>query len=99
MSYHHFEDPKAITSKLGYFLKPGGYLFVADVESTEDHEEILPSQDHHVVAHTRGFTKEEMQSFFLASGLESFEFKTVTKARKDGREVNIFLARAIKPER
>ncbi|ESK92207.1 hexaprenyldihydroxybenzoate methyltransferase [Moniliophthora roreri MCA 2997] len=97
MSYHHFADPLLTSRKLAYFLKPGGYLFVADVESTQDCAEILPSSASHVVAHKHGFSQEVVKSFFQEADLVSFDFRRVTKARKNGREVNIFLARGIKP--
>ncbi|KAF9265888.1 S-adenosyl-L-methionine-dependent methyltransferase [Marasmius fiardii PR-910] len=96
MSYHHFVNPTQITKTLAYFLKPGGSVFVADIESTPNRDEILPQSANHVVVHKHGFSQEEMQSFFDNAGLTSFQFTRITRAKKNDRDVNVFLARGIK---
>ncbi|KAG7086417.1 hypothetical protein E1B28_002372 [Marasmius oreades] len=96
MSYHHFVNPAQITKTLAYFLKPGGYLFVADIESTPDRDEIIPESSNHVVVHKYGFSREEIQSFFDNANLGSFQFSCATRAQKNGRDINVFLAQGIK---
>jgi len=100
MSYHHFasESLASVTQILSYFLRDGGHLFVADVQSTEDHADIFgdglcPSG---VVTQKRGFTQQQMSNLFAGAGLRSFKFDRVTRAKKNGRNVDIFLARGLK---
>ncbi|KAK1235363.1 hypothetical protein PQX77_001422 [Marasmius sp. AFHP31] len=95
MSYHHFTNPMRMTGILANLLKPGGCLFVADIESTKDREEIIPETANHVVAHKYGFSEAEVKSYIESAGLSFSRFTSVTKARKNGKEVNVFLAQGI----
>ncbi|KAF5373592.1 hypothetical protein D9758_000800 [Tetrapyrgos nigripes] len=100
MSYHHLSSESLLrtTRTLSFFLKEGGYLFVADVQSTLEQADIfgdsLCTSD--VVAQKTGFSEEQMADLFARAELRSFEFSRVTQAVKNGRNVNIFLARGIK---
>ena len=95
MSYHHFSDPRRTTAALAKLVKPGGCLFVADIESTSDREEIIPETASHIVAHKFGFSETEMRSFIESAGLSFSSFTSVTKAKKNGKEVNVFLAQGV----
>ncbi|THU80114.1 S-adenosyl-L-methionine-dependent methyltransferase [Dendrothele bispora CBS 962.96] len=100
MSYHHFssESLLPITSMLAFFLKEGGCLFVADVQSTPEREDIFGDGlcSSSVVTQKTGFSEEEMFELFTQAGLGSFRFERITRARKNGRSVNIFLAQGLK---
>ncbi|KAJ8093480.1 hypothetical protein PM082_020337 [Marasmius tenuissimus] len=95
MSYHHFADPMRMTGVLASLVKPGGCLFIADIESTKDREKIIPETAHHIVAHEYGFSEAEVKSYIESAGLSLSNFTSVTKARKNGKEVNVFLAQGI----
>lgn len=113
MSYHHFGSISYVTRMLASFLKPGGYLFVADVESvpqTSNHSEsgteleILEPIfsdgvcDAGIVVHKYGFSEKSIRSVFEEAGLlGSFRYEIVTQAFKKGKAVKIFLASGVKP--
>ncbi|KAJ3756676.1 S-adenosyl-L-methionine-dependent methyltransferase [Lentinula raphanica] len=126
MSYHHFASITSATRTLSSLLKPGGYLYVADVESIPaqpsapesdtnaaphsafNREPIFPQGacEAGIVVHKYGFSKLEMLHVFVEAGLAELDEKTgqanrfgydiVTRAFKNGKAVNIFLASGIK---
>lgn len=77
--------------------KPG------DTEEGEGKEEeeappVIPAQYEHIVAHTRGFAEEEMRALFEGpGGLEDFSFELFSSAKRDGRDIQFFLATGTKP--
>ncbi|KIK69766.1 hypothetical protein GYMLUDRAFT_212600 [Collybiopsis luxurians FD-317 M1] len=120
MSYHHFRSISYVTRILSSFLKPGGRLFVADVESVP-RSTASPDVSHHmdtfepifedgacdagIIVHKYGFSAQEMKNVFAEAGLvhtdsetgkTSFEYSIVTRALKQGKKVNIFLASGAK---
>ncbi|KAF9061436.1 S-adenosyl-L-methionine-dependent methyltransferase [Rhodocollybia butyracea] len=108
MSYHHFPSISSITHLLASILNPGGFLFVADVESiprpsTIDDPEYEPLFSNGVceagiVMHKYGFSKQDMRNVFAEAGLgDGFKYEIATQAIKHGKPVNIFLATGIKP--
>ncbi|KAJ3772460.1 S-adenosyl-L-methionine-dependent methyltransferase [Lentinula raphanica] len=114
MSYHHFPSISSATRTLSSLLKPGGYLYVADVESipaqpsAPESDTIFPQGacEAGIVVHKYGFSKLEMLHVFVEAGLAELDEKTgqanrfgydiVTRAFKNGKAVNIFLASGIK---
>lgn len=104
MAYHHFQDILAMTKILAFFLKPGGSLLVADFQTndTEGHvgaTAIADSKWKHIVAHTGGFSNEVMKNTIEGAGLIEFTIEHSIKAKGMGaQEVNIFLAKGVKPE-
>ncbi|KAJ4000212.1 S-adenosyl-L-methionine-dependent methyltransferase [Lentinula boryana] len=125
MSYHHFPSISSATRTLSSLLKPGGYLYVADVESipaqSSAHESNNTQQsdinlepifsegvcEAGVVMHKYGFSRDEIKGTFLEAGLAEineetgqvarFGYDIVTRAFKNGKAVNIFLATGVKP--
>ncbi|KAJ3770342.1 S-adenosyl-L-methionine-dependent methyltransferase [Lentinula raphanica] len=112
MFYHHFPSISSTTRTLSPLLKPGGYLYVADVESIPA-QPSAPESDTNDAQHLY-FNREpifpeelEMLHVFVEAGLAELDEKTgqanrfgydiVTRAFKNGKAVNIFLASGIKP--
>ncbi|KAJ3784060.1 hexaprenyldihydroxybenzoate methyltransferase [Lentinula aff. detonsa] len=124
MSYHHFPSISSATRTLSSLLKPGGHLYVADVESIPvqssahesnntqqsdvDLEPIFPGGacEAGVVMHKYGFSRDEIKGIFIEAGLAEinegtgqvarFGYDIVTRAFKNGKAVNIFLATGVK---
>ena len=82
---------------MSFFLKPGGSLLVADIATTDTSINVFPDEAAHVVPHRAGFTKEDMQGAFVGAGLDLVSFDVVTRARLRGQEMDIFLAKGVKP--
>ncbi|KAJ4470923.1 hexaprenyldihydroxybenzoate methyltransferase [Lentinula aciculospora] len=119
MSYHHFPSISSATRLLSSLLRPGGYLYVADVESISkaDHtgqsitdlEPIFPDGacDAGVVMHQYGFSEVQIKDSFVNAGLAGldaetgqisrFTYDVATRAFKNGKAVNIFIAGGMKP--
>jgi hypothetical protein len=99
MAYHHFPSVQVVTQDLVKYLKPGATLAVADiarVEADEGQRPIMADYEH-IVAHTRGFTEGEMRALFQGAGLENFVYDRFTSAKRQGRDVQFFLATGTKP--
>ncbi|KAL4254415.1 S-adenosyl-L-methionine-dependent methyltransferase superfamily protein [Abortiporus biennis] len=94
-SYHHFPSVDETTRILATFLKPGGSLLVTDILKNDESKDILGDFGH-VVAHTSGFSEEEVKGIFERAALGEFSFTKATKAKFHGNEVDMFLARGVK---
>ncbi|KAH7874442.1 S-adenosyl-L-methionine-dependent methyltransferase [Lentinula edodes] len=112
MSYHHFPSISSITRTLSSLLKPGGHLYIADVESIPIQSTPHGPSNNSVVMHKYGFSKLEMKDVFVQAGLADidaasetghigsrFTYSIATRAFKKGKAVNIFLARGVKPQK
>jgi|SRR5712672_2764636 len=99
MAYHHFASVKDVTRELIKYLKPRGTLAVADIARVEADESEPPimAKYEHIVAHTRGFAEGEMRALFESAGLEKVAFDRFATAKKEGRDVQFFLATGTKP--
>ncbi|KIY68762.1 hexaprenyldihydroxybenzoate methyltransferase [Cylindrobasidium torrendii FP15055 ss-10] len=93
MGWHHIASPEDMTRILSSQLNTEGWLFVADVK-TLDGQTLEKHRD--IVRHTEGFTEERMREMFEAAGLVNFSWWVVTKAKMDGVNVQIFLAKGQK---
>ncbi|THH30816.1 hypothetical protein EUX98_g3368 [Antrodiella citrinella] len=97
-AYHHFASVDETTRILGSFLKPGGSLLVADIVNDGSDKNPL-GHFGHVVAHTAGFSEEEMQRLVEGAGLEDFKFTiAIPNVRLHETDVQIFLAKAVRPQ-
>lgn len=96
-AYHHFPSVDDTTRILTSFLKPGGSLLVADLMKKDDGREIFAKDHHHVVAHTAGFGEEDMRQIFTKAGLVNFDFSHITAVKLHGNDMDVFLARGVKP--
>ncbi|KAH9939571.1 S-adenosyl-L-methionine-dependent methyltransferase [Amylocystis lapponica] len=96
-SYHHLENVAETTRTLAFFLKPGGSLLVIDILQDESRSDLFPAQYHHIVAHPHGFAEAEMRSLFEGADLTQFEFAPTVSAKMAGKDLQLFLARGVKP--
>ncbi|EPS98389.1 hypothetical protein FOMPIDRAFT_1126650 [Fomitopsis schrenkii] len=100
LAYHHFPSIQDVTSLLASFLEPEGSLLVADIFRDTIQTDIFPDQGisghGHIVAHQRGFDKEELRATFATAGLELKDFSVVTSGKMHGEEVDFFLAHGVK---
>jgi hypothetical protein len=98
MAYHHFASVEDVTRELVKYIKPGGTLAVADIARVEADEGERPIMaDHeHIVAHTRGFAEAEMRALFKGVGLENIAYDRFTSAKRQGRDIQFFLATGAK---
>jgi 2-polyprenyl-3-methyl-5-hydroxy-6-metoxy-1,4-benzoquinol methylase len=97
MAYHHIDNIDRITRVLERFIKPGGALIIVDITSIDDGKEIVDKEYHHVVPHTKGFSEAEIRQTFEGVGLTSFAHKDAGYFEYEGKRINLFVARAIKP--
>jgi hypothetical protein len=100
MAYHHFASIEDVTRELVAYLKPRGTLAVADILRVEEDEGERPimAKYEYMVAHTRGFAEEEMRGVFEGAGLENVTFERFASGKKEGRDVQFFLATGTKPD-
>lgn len=102
MAYHHFAAVDDVSRELVEYLKPGGALAVADIAADaerpgdESPAPIMAGYEH-IVAHTRGFSEEDIRALFVGAGLENVSFELFTSAKRQGRDVHFFLATGTKP--
>ena len=106
MAYHHFAAVDDVSRELVGYLKPGGTLAVADIadvgllgDGGSGAPPPLPimAGHEHIVAHTRGFSEEDIRALFVGAGLENVSFELFTSAKRQGRDVHFFLATGTKP--
>lgn len=101
-AYHHFPSIDATTRLLASFLKPEtGILLVSDLlKGLHEHEFCRPcshTHTHHAVVHRGGLTEDEVRVSFEQAGLVDVDFEIVHTVRKDGRDVEIFMAQGVRP--
>ncbi|KAI9508821.1 S-adenosyl-L-methionine-dependent methyltransferase [Russula earlei] len=99
MAYHHIPSVQDVTRELVAYLKPSGTLAVADIARVEEDEGEPPimAKYEHIVAHTRGFAERDMRALFEGAGLQNVAFERFTTSKKEGRDVQLFLATGTKP--
>ena len=51
----------------------------------------------HIVAHMYGFSEEDIRALFVGAGLENVSFELFASAKRQGRDVQFFLAAGTKP--
>ncbi len=69
-------------------------LAVADilpVEADEGEPPIMAKYEY-MVAHTRGFSEDKMRGVLEGAGLENVAFECFASGKKEGRDVQFFLA-------
>ncbi|EAU93366.1 hypothetical protein CC1G_04345 [Coprinopsis cinerea okayama7 len=91
-SYHHFENPSAITKLLAGYLKPTGTLVVIDHLATGD---AIPDSHKHIVA-VQGFSEEDMKRIFGEGGLEMTLYEVIRSSEEGDRE--LFVAKGVLKE-
>jgi hypothetical protein len=97
MAYHHFASIQDTTRILAFFLKPGGYLIITDImRGDEDNAQKVPDKYAHMVAHTHGFTQQEIQDTFSSAGLIDIDYKSILNTHWQGKPMEIFLAKGRK---
>lgn len=105
MAYHHFAAVDEVSRELVKYLKPGGTLAVADIVDDTGRQPDKSDSDggapplsplmagyEHIVAHTCGFSEEDIRTLFVGTGLENVSFEMFTSAKRQGRDVHFFLA-------
>ncbi|KAJ1300222.1 hypothetical protein OPQ81_005053 [Rhizoctonia solani] len=97
-AYHHFADIDDMTKVLASYLKPGtGTLIIGDIIASPEAEYVLSLHEHKVV-HTSGFNEELIRSAFVdAGGLRDFSFKPAFRMNWYGRDVDLFIAKGVRP--
>ncbi|CAE6434509.1 unnamed protein product [Rhizoctonia solani] len=97
-AYHHFDDINQMTKVLASYLKPGtGTLIIIDIMESPEAARALSSHGH-IVAYTRGFSEELIQSAFVdAGGLQDFSFKPVFQMDWHGTDTSLFIAKGVRP--
>jgi len=101
-AYHHFTSIDETTQLLTNFLMPHtGTLLVSDLlkgpHADDFRQHCTHSHHHHAVTHRGGLTELEVRESFEQAGLTNIEFEIVETVRKDGREIDIFLAQGVRP--
>jgi 2-polyprenyl-3-methyl-5-hydroxy-6-metoxy-1,4-benzoquinol methylase len=99
MAYHHFASVEDVTRELVACLKPRGTLAVADILRLEadEGEPAIMAKYEFMVAHTRGFSEEEIRRVLEGAGLEEVAFERFASGKREGRHVQFFLATGTKP--
>jgi len=95
-AYHHFESIEDVTRILAFFLKPGGSLMVSDIMKPLNGDDVFHGAHEHIVAHKGGFEEGDIQKAFDAANLHNMSFEKVSSAIKDGRTIDLFLAKGVK---
>ena len=92
MALHHIPDTSTIISKLHALLKPGGELFLADLDE-EDGSFHGPDADVH-----KGFNRDALKAMLERTGFKNVSFSTVFQVRRPvgdaERDFPVFLASA-----
>ena len=102
-AYHHFPAIDATTGLLASLLKPQtGVLLVSDLLKGPHADEFRRPcthihDDRHNVVHRGGLTESEVRVSFEQAGLIDIDFDIVHVVRKNGKELEVFLARGIRP--
>ncbi|KAF8531622.1 S-adenosyl-L-methionine-dependent methyltransferase [Gautieria morchelliformis] len=101
-AYHHFPSINATTCLLASFLKhQTGILLVSDLlKGPHEHEFRRPcshTHNHHAVVHRGGLTENEVRGSFEEAGLVDIDFEIVHTVKKDGRDVEVFMAQGVRP--
>ena len=91
MAYHHFASVKDVTRELVACLKPRSTLAVADILRVEADEGEWPSTS--IWSRTRvDFPKTKYAGCLEGAGLENVAFEHFASGKKEGRDVQFFLA-------
>ncbi len=89
MTFHHFIKPDIFIKQVYSSLKPGGAIFIADLE-TEDGS-FHNNQDIEGVHHF-GFDKKEFLNWLKEGNFKNTNIKTIFEIDKDGKKFPVFLA-------
>lgn len=95
-AYHHFPDVQETTRILASFLKPGGSLIVLDFAKFPEASKVMDAHVH-VVPNVHGFDESKMRELFEGAGLGDVSYKVSLHARLHEHDVEIFIARGVKP--
>jgi len=100
LAFHHFPSIDDTTCLLVSFLKPGsGTFLVSDLlkgaHANEFHRHCAHGHNH--VVHRGGLTEIEVRHAFEHAGLIDFDFEIIHTVRKDGKEIDVFLAQGTRP--
>ncbi|KAF8528236.1 hypothetical protein BU17DRAFT_81492 [Hysterangium stoloniferum] len=100
LAYHHFPSIDDTTALLVSFLKPGsGTVLVSDLlkgPHADDFHRHCAHEHNHVV-HRGGLTEIDVRHAFEHAGLIDVDFEIIHTVKRDGREVDIFLAQGMRP--
>ncbi|KDQ18549.1 hypothetical protein BOTBODRAFT_28936 [Botryobasidium botryosum FD-172 SS1] len=96
-AYHHILSIEDVTKNLFSYLKPGGALLVVDLVRGKHAADFHSQASEHVVAHRGGFIESEIRAAFEDAGLGQFEWGIAAEVRSQGRELELFIAKGVKP--
>ncbi|EJU05798.1 S-adenosyl-L-methionine-dependent methyltransferase [Dacryopinax primogenitus] len=103
-AYHHITDIGLVTQSLATFLRPGGALLVVDLVKSE-HGMFMhsrgdaPEHVKYTVAHKGGLEEGEVRRCFVDAGLEEVSFEVVYEKEVEGRKLQMFLCKGVKPRK
>jgi len=95
-AYHHFPSIEDVTKNLFSYLKQGGALLVVDLVRGK-HAADFHSHGKNIIAHRGGFVESEIRAVFEGAGLEKFEWSIAAEVSSQGRELELFIAKGVKP--
>ncbi|CUA67667.1 putative methyltransferase C1347,09 [Schizosaccharomyces pombe 972h-] [Rhizoctonia solani] len=97
-AYHHFDSINDMTKILTSYLKPGtGMLVIVDIIKSPEAAYLL-SKHNHIVVNTNGFDEESIRSAFVDAGdLQNFSFKPAFQMTWHEKDVELFVAKGIRP--
>lgn len=97
MTLHHIPDTQRVLSELNFLLKPGGRLFIADLDAEDGSFHGEGFNGH------KGFSREVLESRARETGLTDIRFQTVFQMPKrtstgEEKRFPVFLMDCRKPE-
>ena len=81
MAMHHIPHPAAMIVRVAGLLKPGGSLCIVDLDAEDGSFHGNSEEVHH-----HGFSAQEMQGYFSASGLSDLTSQTVVSFERPGED-------------
>jgi len=94
MAMHHVQDTDRLLDRFREYLKPGGQLALADLDSEDG--TFHPPNTEGVFHH--GFDRESLRRKLEAAGFKAVSFQTAAEiTREDGRTYPVFLVTARAP--